>query len=110
MSNTFDSIQNLGKDNVDVALKSADALTKGFQAIATEVADYGKRSLDAGAVAFERLASAKSVDTVVAVQSDFVRTAYEEYVGQVAKFGEIVTDMAKSAAKPYEAFFGKFGK
>ena len=46
----------------------------------------------------------------MAVQSDFVRTVYEGYVGQVARFGEIVTDMAKGAAKPYEAFFGKFGK
>lgn len=110
MSNAFDSIKNLSKDNVDVALKSADALSKGFQAIASEVADYGKRSLDASAVALEKLASAKSVDTVVAVQSDFVRAAYEGYVGQVARFGEIFSDMAQGAAKPYEALFGKFGK
>jgi hypothetical protein len=110
MSNPFDSIQNLSKDNVEFALKSADAFSKGFQALASETADYGKRSFDAGAAAFERLAAAKGIDTVVAVQSDFVRSAYEGYVGQVARFGEIVTDMAQSAAKPYEALFGKFGR
>ena len=110
MSIGFDSFQGMGKDNFDVALKSADAVTKGFQAIATEAADYSKRALDANASAMEKLTSAKSFESVAALQSEFVRTAYEGYVGQVAKFGEIVADMAKDAAKPYEAFFGKLGK
>ncbi|MEJ0013132.1 MAG: phasin family protein [Bauldia sp.] len=110
MSNAFDSIQSFGKDNVDTALKAADAVTKGFQTIATEAADYSKRSFEAGTAAFEKLAAAKSVDTVVALQQDFVRTAYRGYVGQVTRFGEIFSDMAKSAAAPYQSLYGKFGK
>ena len=110
MSNGFDSIQNFGKDNVDVALKAADAVTKGFQTIASEAADYSKRSFEASTAAFEKLAAAKSVDTVVALQQDFVRTAYQGYVGQVTRFGEIFSDMAKSAAAPYQSLYGKFGK
>jgi hypothetical protein len=110
MSNGFDSMQNFGKGNVDVALKAADAVTKGLQAIATEAADYSKRSFEAGTAALEKLTAAKSVETAVAVQSDFVRSAYEGYVGQVTRFGEIVADMAKSAAEPYQSLFGKFGR
>ncbi len=110
MSNSFDSIQNMGKDNVDLAMKSVGAVTKGLQAIATETADYGKRSFEASAAAFEKLASAKSVDVATAVQSEFVRSAYEGYVGQVTKFGEIFAGMAKEVAEPYQAIFGKFGK
>ncbi|HVY20153.1 MAG TPA: phasin family protein [Bauldia sp.] len=110
MSNAFDSIQNFGKDNVDIALKAADAVTKGFQAIASEAADYSKRSFEAGTAAFEKLAAAKSIDTVVALQQDFARTAYQGYVGQVTRFGEIFSDMAKSAAAPYQSLYGKFGK
>ncbi len=109
MSNAFDSIQSFSKD-VDTALKAADAVTKGFQTIATEAADYSKRSFEAGTAAFEKLAAAKSVDTVVALQQDFVRTAYQGYVGQVTRFGEIFSDMAKSAAAPYQSLYGKFGK
>ena len=110
MSIGFDSMQTFGKDNMDVALKSADAVTKGFQAIAAEAAEFQKRSLDAGASAFEKLASTKSLEAAAAVQTDYARAAYEGYVGQVTRFGEIFADMAKGAAKPYEAFFGKFGK
>jgi hypothetical protein len=108
MTNGFDSMQAFGKDNFDVALKSADAISKGFQAIAEEAAAYQKRTLDAGTAAFEKLAGARSLDVAVQVQSELARTAYEGYVGQMTRFGEIMTDMAKSAAQPYETLFGKF--
>jgi hypothetical protein len=103
-------IQDFGKENIDVALKSVDAVTKGMQAMAVEAVDYSKRSFDAGGAAVEKLLAVKSLDTAVAVQSEIVRSAYENYVGQMTRMGEIVTDMAKSAYQPYETFFGKFGK
>jgi hypothetical protein len=109
MINGFDNFDKLSKDNVDVAMKSADAFTKGLQAIATESADYSKRSFEAGSEAFEKLLAAKSLDAAVEVQTDFVRTAYEGYVGQMSKVSEIFQDMAKSAYKPYEGLMGKFG-
>ncbi len=102
-------IQGFGKENIDVALKSADAVSKGMQAMAVEAVDYSKRSFDAGGAAVEKLFAAKSLDTAVAVQSEVVRSAYEDYVGQMARMSEIVTNMAKGAYQPYEAFFGKFG-
>ncbi len=103
-------IQGFGKDNIDAALKSADAMTKGMQAMAVEAVDYSKRSLDASGAAVEKLLSAKSLDKAVEVQSELVRSAYEEYVGQMTRMSEIVADMAQSAYQPYEAFFGKIGK
>jgi hypothetical protein len=110
MATGFESIQTLSKDNTDALLKSANAVTRGWQAIATEAADYSKRSIDAGTSALERLIGAGSLDKAIEVQSDFVRNAYEGYVGQVARVSEIVTDMAKGAYEPYEALFGKFGR
>jgi hypothetical protein len=110
MSNGFDSMQNFGKENMDLAMQSADAMGKAFQAITAEAADYSKRTLDAGTSAFEQLVAAKSLDKAFEIQSEFMRSAYEGYVGQVAKMNEIVTDMARSAYKPYESLFGKFGK
>jgi len=110
MINGFDEFQKFGKDNVDVALASAGAVSKGCQAMAAEAADYTKKSLEAGSTAFEKLLAAGSLDKAVEVQSDFVKTAYEGYVGQVTKFGEMFVGMAKDAYKPYEGFFGRVGK
>jgi hypothetical protein len=110
MINGFEDIQKLSKDNVDVAMKSAGAVGKGFQAIAAETADFTKKTFEAGSSAFEKMLSVQSLDKAVEVQSDYMRSAYEGYVGQMTKVGEIVTDMAKDAYKPYESILGKFGK
>lgn len=106
----FEEIQKFGKDNVDVALASAGAVSKGYQAMAAEAADYTKKSFAAGSTALEKLFAAQSLDKAVEVQSDFVRAAYEDYVGQMTKFGELFVDMAKDAYKPYEGIFGRVGK
>lgn len=110
MINGFEDIQKMGKDNADVAMKSAGAMSKGLQTLATEAADYSKQSFEAGTAAFEKIVSAGSFDKAVEAQTEFVRSAYEGYVGQATKFGAIFADMAKDAYKPYEAMFGKMGK
>ena len=48
MIKNFDEMQKLGKDNVDVTLKSFGVLSKATQTIATEVADYSKKSFEDG--------------------------------------------------------------
>jgi hypothetical protein len=106
----IEDIQKLGKSNVDVALKSAGVVSKALQQIAAESADYTKKSFDAGAQAFERFFAVRSLDKAVEVHSDYVKSAYEGYVGQVTRMGEIFADMAKDAYKPYEGLFGKFPK
>lgn len=108
--NGFEDIQKFSKDNVEVAMTSAGAVSKGCQAIAVEAADFTKKSFEAGSSAFEKMLSAQSLDKAVEVQSEFVRSAYEGYVGQVTKVGEIVAEMAKNAYKPYESFLGGLGK
>ena len=42
MVKNFEEFQQVGKENVDLALKSMGMLSKGTQAIATEVADTGE--------------------------------------------------------------------
>jgi len=110
MINNFEDLQKMSRDNIDLALVSVGAFGKGFQALAAETADFSKQSFEAGTAAFERLLSAGSLDKAVEVQSEYVRTAYEGYVGQVTKVGTIVADMAKNAYKPYESLFAKYGK
>lgn len=106
----LDDLQKAGKENVDVAMKSANAFTKGFQALAAETADYSRHSFESGAKAFEKLVAAPSLDKAMEVQTAFLRTAYEGYVSQATKVGEIVQAMTRDACKPYEGLFGRVGK
>jgi hypothetical protein len=106
----FEEIQKLGRDNVDVALKSATEVGKGLQAIATEAADYSKQSFEASSAAMEKLFGARSVEKAVEIQTAFFQSAYEGYFGRATKVGEIFAEMAKSAYKPYQTLFDRSGK
>ncbi|MXN64140.1 TIGR01841 family phasin [Stappia sp. GBMRC 2046] len=110
MLNNFDDIQKLNKDNMDLVMQSFGSMTKGVQAIVSEVADYQKKSFEEGSSAVEKFTSAKSLDKAFEVQSEFVKTAYESYVGELTKLGEMVGDLAREAYKPYESAFSKVAK
>src|SRR5664279_3717983 len=72
MTNGFEDIQKYGKENVDVALKSVDAVSKGFQALAAEATDYSKQSFSEGGAALEKMLAATSLDQAVQVQSGYL--------------------------------------
>lgn len=107
MLKNFEDIQKLGKDNVDVAMKQFGTVSKGWQAIATEFADYSKKSFEDGSAALEKLFGAKTLEKAIEVQSDYVKTAYEGFVAQTTKFGELYTDLAKESYKPLEGILAK---
>ncbi|MBG6211091.1 phasin family protein [Labrenzia sp. EL_126] len=110
MMNNFEEMQKLSKDNMDIAMASFGSMSKGFQAIAAEVADYQKKSFEEGTAAVEKLVASKSLDKAFEAQADYVKTSYEGFVGEMTKIGEMVTDMSKDAYKPYEGVLGKMGK
>jgi len=55
----------------------------------------------------EKFATAKSLDKLVELQSDYVKAAYEAAIARATKIGELYAELFKEAYKPYEATFGK---
>jgi hypothetical protein len=108
MAQNFDDVQKFGKENLDNAVKSLTAVTKGYQAINAELVDYTKKSFEDGSAVFEKIATVKSLDKLVELQSDYLKTAYEAAIARATKIGELYSDLFKEAYKPYEAAFGKF--
>jgi hypothetical protein len=107
MVKNFDDIQKYGKDNMDATMKAWGQLSKGVQAIAAETADYSKKSYEEGTAALEKLFGAKSLDKAIEIQSAYAKTAYEGFVAQATKIGELYADLAKESCKPFENFVAK---
>jgi len=107
MLKNFDDLQKLGNDNMDSALKQFGAFSRSFQAIATEVADYSKKSFEETAAATEKLFGARSLDKAIEVQADYVKTAYEGSVAKATKLGELYANLAKETYKPFEGLVAK---
>lgn len=107
MINNVEEFQKLTKDNMDVAMRSFGTISRNFQGMALDTADYTKKSFEDGAAAFEKLLAAKSVEKAFEVQADYARSAYEGFVSHATKLGEYYVDMTKDAYKPFEAFAPK---
>jgi hypothetical protein len=110
MIQQIDQFQKLGQDNVDVALKAFGAVSKSAQAIAVETADYAKKSYEQGTATLEKLVGARTVDKAIEIQTDYLKTAYEGFVAQSTKLGELYANFAKEALKPYENAVAKTTK
>ena len=104
-----EQMQKMSKDSMDMAMASFGAWTKNAQAIATEVADYSKKSFEGSAAAWEKLMGAKSLEKAMEVQSEYLKSSYEDFVAQSTKLGELYTGLAKEAYKPFEGVMAKAG-
>jgi phasin family protein len=104
---SVDPMQKFGKENMDMAMNAFGAWTKNAQAIATEVADYSKKSFEDSVAAFGKLIGAKSLEKAMEVQTEYLRSSYEELVAETAKIGELYADFAREAYKPFEGVLMK---
>jgi hypothetical protein len=107
MVKNFEDLQTVGKENVDAALKSFGALSKSGQAIAVEIADYSKKAFEDGSAALEKLFGVKSFDKAIEVQTEYAKSAYEGFVAEATKLGELYADLAKETYKPFEGFLAR---
>jgi len=109
MMKSFEEFQSFGKDGFEAYVASSNALTKGFQAIAQEAADYSRKSFEKGTAAFEKLSASKSFDKALEAQQAFAKESYESLVAQMTKMNELYIATAKEAYKPFEASLAAFG-
>jgi phasin family protein len=103
----FEEFQKVGKDGFDAAVRSFGEVNKGFQAIAAEVTDYSKKAFEDSTRAFEQLIGAKSIEQAIEIQSQYAKKAYDAYVAEMSKLGEMYVGLAKDAYKPVEVAFNK---
>ena len=103
MFKSFEDIQKYSKDQMEAATAASATITKSVQAIAAETTEYSKKSLESASAAFEKLIAAKSLDGAIQVQTDYAKSAYEAFVSQSKKLGEMYAGLAKEMMKPVEA-------
>ena len=100
-------MQKLGQDSVEMAMASFGAWTKSAQAIAAEVADYSRKSLESSAALWEKLSGAKSLEKAMEVQNEYLKSSYEGFIAEATKLGELYVDLAKQTYKPFEGALAK---
>src|SRR6476660_3598469 len=104
-----EEFQRASKDGFDASVRSLGEVNKGLQVIAATVTDYSKKAFEDGTRAFEQLIGAKSFKQAFEIQSQYAKKAFDAYVAQLSKLGEMYVDLARNAYKPVEQAAAKAG-
>jgi hypothetical protein len=107
MVKNFEDLQQVSKENIDLAVKSVGTVSKSAQAIAVEIADYSKKSFEEGTSALEKLFGVKSIEKAIELQTAYAKSAYEGFVAEATKIGEMYTALAKESYAPFETIMAK---
>ncbi|MET0526806.1 MAG: phasin family protein [Microvirga sp.] len=104
------NLQKLGQENLEATIKALGAFSTNAQAIATETADYARKSFEFNSSTVEKLAGATTLDKAIELQSAYVKDAYDSLVGQSTKLGALYTALATDTFKPFEGLLSKAAK
>ena len=99
---TANEFQKMGKDNYEAIVRSYGELNKGFQAIIARWAEFSKRSFEDATRTWEQLIAVKSFDQAFEIQTNYAKRAYENWMAEMSKIGEMYTSAARDAYKPVE--------
>ena len=102
MTKDFDVIEHAGNGQLNGVTMDLSSFSTVLHAIFAEGADYTKKSVESRLAVVEKLLGAKSLETVIQIQSDYANTAYAAFVAQATKMGELHSNLAKAAFKPAE--------
>ena len=95
--NEANSVQ---KKNLEALIASVTAATKGAEALGAQAIAYSKAGFENQVAAAKSLASAKSVQEVVELQTAYAKTFLEGYLAEVGKMSETVSASVKDTVKP----------
>ena len=107
LRNIGEEYQKLSKNGFDAAVRSFAEVNKGFQTLTAEMTDYSKRAFEDGCRAWEQLVGAKSFERAFEIQSQYAKNAYDSYIAEVSKLGEMYASLARNAYKPVEQAVAK---
>ncbi|HET9510710.1 MAG TPA: phasin family protein [Sphingomonas sp.] len=89
-----------GKGNVEAMVESGKIAAKGLETLGQDAADYTRRSFETMTSAFKTLASVKSPTEFFQLQSEYVRSAFDQAVAQSSKTTEAMIKLTSDAAQP----------
>lgn len=107
MTETFTELHSFGREQLEATSAATANFAKAVQSIAAETTDYSKKVFEDQASYLEKLVGAKSFDSVLQIQSDYAKSAYESAIDQATRIGELYQGLVKEAVKPLETVIAR---
>lgn len=98
----YDQFLAYGKETAEAYMKSANVAGKGAETLHNEIYSFSKQAIEDQIAATKALMGSKSVYEAFELQTDFAKTAFDAYVGEITKLGEMFTAASKDAVAPLQ--------
>ena len=96
----LEDARSFNKETVDAVIESATVAGKGMEAVNASAIAYAKNSVNESVAATKAVSSAKSLQEVFEIQSDFVKASFEAYMAEMTKSSELIAGTFKDSVKP----------
>lgn len=93
------------KENLDAVLQSVTLASKGFATLSNESLSFAKQSAEDAVKAAKAIMAAKTPQDYITLQTEYARTAFDQFVNQVAKFNDLTQTVAKDSVAPLSGRF-----
>jgi phasin family protein len=88
------------RKNLEAMIASATAAAKGAETVGARAMAFSKKSMEDQVAAAKALASAKSIQEAVELQTGFAKAAFDTLVAEVNEMSETVSTSVKDAMSP----------
>ena len=91
------------RKNLEAVIASVTAAAKGAEALSSDTLAFSKAAMERQTAAVQSMASVRSLQDLVEVQTDLAKTHAEAYVAQMSKTTALMTSLFRDAFQPFNA-------
>jgi phasin family protein len=88
------------KRNLEAVVESVTAATRGAETLGAQALAFSKKSWEDSVAAAQSLSSAKSVQEVVEIQTNWAKSSLETYLSELNRWSDTVSASVKDTLKP----------
>ncbi len=99
---SYDTVLGYSKDTVEAYMKSATVAGKGIETINSEIYSFSKDAIEESIAAGKAILGSKSLHEAFELQTDYAKSAFEAYVGELTKFSDLFTATTKETFAPLQ--------
>ncbi|MEJ0025391.1 MAG: phasin family protein [Rhizomicrobium sp.] len=98
----YDQLLGFSKDTVEAYVKAANVAGKGAESLHNEIYSFSKQSIEGSIANAKALMASKSAHEAFELQTGFAKSAFESYISEMTKLGELMVATSKETFEPIQ--------
>lgn len=99
---SLDEMTDMARGNVEAMLASAKTVQSGIEAMVAHVSEVTKKSFEEASAIAKSMASAKTPNEMMQLQTDFAKAQYDCAVAEFSKMTEMMVKLSGEAMEPMQ--------